>query len=268
MTFPESERVVYQVHTLAQVACQLNFPTILSIGTDAPSAFQDQLRETYPLYEPVQVGPQLPEIADLIARLPIKPPISTRHQFTTADGQRSVSLSQESLIIAENSYDQWPTLRQDIETARSALEEIYRPAFYTRVGLRYQDAIDQRELGFDPELPWAELINPALTSFLGAAEPAIKQAVIDLTGNALVSLDGAPDAMARIMYGTAQREPDNQVVYLVDADYFTNERKQGGEVLELLDYFNKEAGQLFRWAITDRLRDALGRRDDVAVARE
>lgn len=71
-------------------------------------------------------------------------------------------------------------------------------------------------------------------------------------------------ASLRIQHGLAQAEgeSDTKVVYLIDSEFFTDTRQEGSAVYELLDYFNTEAGRLFRWAITDDLRDALGVRDD------
>jgi uncharacterized protein (TIGR04255 family) len=266
MTFPESERVVYAVHTLTQVVCQLNFPPILSISAEPPAALQDLLRPNYPLYETVEPVGAPPEIAALMARLPLQIGQSVQHRFSTADGKRSITVGPRMLAISETDYDAWPAFRTEIEAARAALESIYRPAFYIRVGLRYQDVIDRN--AFQLKLAWPDLINPSMIGMLGVEFDAIREAVTEAASNVLIRLDGAQNAFVRINHGLAQQEGDSNLVYLIDADYFTDDRKEGSEVLELLGYFNAEAGKLFRWAITDTLRDALGRRDDVAARDE
>jgi uncharacterized protein (TIGR04255 family) len=65
----------------------------------------------------------------------------------------------------------------------------------------------------------------------------------------------------RINHGLATDESGDDVVYLIDADFYTDKRCDGGEIDGILGYFNSEAGNLFRWAITAELHDALGRRD-------
>src|ERR1700733_5380548 len=143
MTFPVSERVVYDRHTLNQVVCQLRYPTILAIGSEPPTAFQDRVRREYPVYRRQEM-PQLPsQIADFLSTLPVRPSGSVAHQFSTPDERRSITLAPEFLAIAEADYDEWPTLRRQIVTAQTTLEQTYAPAFYSRVGLRYQDVIDR-----------------------------------------------------------------------------------------------------------------------------
>ena len=48
--FSECERVNYAKAQLAEVICQLRFPTILRIGASEPAEFQERIREDYPRY--------------------------------------------------------------------------------------------------------------------------------------------------------------------------------------------------------------------------
>jgi uncharacterized protein (TIGR04255 family) len=261
MAFPESERVVYEVHTLNQVICQLTFPPILAIGSEAPAAFQDRIRNEYPLYQR-QETPQVPkEISDLLANLPVRPPASVVHHFSTADEKRVIALGPESVSVTETDYDEWPALRPQIEIAKRALEEIYQPAFYSRVGLRYQDVLDRDVLGL-AHRAWSDLLNPALTGFLGAEEAEIRESVTEQWETTVVRLDPpVAGGAVRVQHGLATAEGESKVVYLLDADYFTNTRQEGAAVLDILDHFRREAGNLFRWAISPLLDDALGRRE-------
>jgi uncharacterized protein (TIGR04255 family) len=257
MTFPKSDRVVYAVDTLDQVICQLRFPPILAIGSEPPSAFQERVRHEYPLYERTESIPAAPEIANLLAQLPVKPPQTVSHQFSTADAARTITLTAEFLAVTETRYDEWPAFRPVLQFAQTALEEIYRPAFYTRVGLRYQDVIDQRAL--EIARPWADLLRASFAGLLGTE---FRDAVRELGEIVLLQLDGAEGAYVRLNHGLAQKADDGHVVYLIDADYYREAQHEGSDVLALLDYFREEAGNLFRWAISDELRDALGQRDN------
>jgi uncharacterized protein (TIGR04255 family) len=268
MTFPESERVVYAADTLVEVACQLNFPPVLAIGIETPVALQERLRAEYPLYEPIPpFGGAPPQLAALIQQLPNAPNQALQHRFTTADGTSSVTVGPQLLAITTSAYKEWPVFLASVEAARAAVEEIYRPSFYTRVGLRYQDVIDPNELKLDAS--WAELLSPTLVGFFGASEPEIRNAVRESGSNVRIALDGATDSFVHINHGLAQKgDGDDERVYLIDADYFTNRQRDSGEINGLLGYFRQEAGRLFRWAITDTLRDALGRRDVVVAPNE
>src|ERR1700683_4671264 len=169
MTFPESQRIVYAADTLAEVVCQLNFPPVLSIGTETPVALQERLRSAYPLYETVQpFGGAPPQLAALIQRLPNAPPQSIQHRFSTADESSSITVGPQLLAITTSNYDEWPVFLKSIEAARVAVEDVYGPAFYTRVGLRYQDVIDPKAIGIDAT--WADLLSPTILGFFGAPE--------------------------------------------------------------------------------------------------
>ena len=175
MTFPASERIVYGRHTLNQVICQLRFPTILAIGSEPPTAFQDRVRAEYPVYQRQEM-PFLPtQIADFISSLPVRPSASVAHQFSTSDLKRSITLAPEFLAITESDYEEWPVLRRQIDAVQTKLEQIYVPAFYSRVGLRYQDVIDRDDAGV-ADRGWRELVNPPLTGLLGTADAAVRTA--------------------------------------------------------------------------------------------
>jgi hypothetical protein len=45
---------------------------------------------------------------------------------------------------------------------------------------------------------------------------------------------------------------------MIDADFFTEERLERENARARLNEFNREAGRLFRWSISDRLHDAMG----------
>jgi uncharacterized protein (TIGR04255 family) len=263
MIFPDSTRVVYAVDVIEEVICQLQFPDILAIGTEPPTQFQEAIREQYPLYERQEGIAAPPEIAEFLSQLQVPAPGgAVRHHFSTADGNRSVTLTAQFLAISERSYSEWKNLRDEIERARKALEEIYQPAFYTRTGLRYRDILDRKVLNIDNE--WSELLSPAVAGYLGASQANIDKAVTETTANLMFTDPETEATHVRLQHGIVTREgdPSNQL-YSIDADYHTLLRLEGGTVLDVLDGFNHEAGNLFRWSTTPTLRDALGVRDGV-----
>lgn len=259
MTFPVSERVVYEHHTLDQVIFQIRFPTILAIGSDPPTAFQERIRGEYPLYQRVEAAALPAPIAGVVSQLPIRPAASIAHHFSTVDSGRSIALAPDSLSITETNYDEWPVLRPKIQDAKEALEETYAPAFYSRVGLRYRDVVDRDQFGVSTR-SWSELLNPAFSGLLGAEEEVIRDSVSQYAVNALIDLDSVEGGLVRLQHGLAVKPGSETIAYLIDADYYTEIQQVEGAILGILDHFRAEAGNLFRWAISPVLRDALGRR--------
>lgn len=258
MPFPDSDRVIYEHNPLEEVICQLRFPTILEIGVDEPAAFQKLIRSEYPLYRKEDPGADLPpELGALISNFPLsafpRPAERTTHKFLTADSKRSVSLTRDFVAVADSHYTRWEELRAEILRARRALEEVYEPAFYTRVGLRYRNVIDRDRLKL-AGTSWEELLKPALAGPLGAGQ--IRTQVRETRSQVRIELDNVSGGTVMLRHGLVTRA-GQEPAYLIDADFFTQERNSGDDTVGSLDAFNRLGGNLLRWAITDRLHMAL-----------
>lgn len=262
--FPESKRVIYQKNPLVEVICQLRFPPILEISSKDPADFQNEIRQAYPLYDkeeagglPKEVAGGLPkEVADLLERLSA-PRLSEEitHKFANEDSKRVISLTRDFVAVSDRSYQRWETFRLEVERAKAALEEWYRPGFYSRIGLRYRDIISRRELGLQ-DVPWEELIHPSVIGL--QAESDIRERVRNIRGYALIDLsDQVAGGLAHIRHGLVEAGESGEAGYMIDADFFTEERSTHHGVFDTLDKFNRLAGNFFRWAITPRLHEAL-----------
>ncbi len=262
MIFPESQRVVFRQNPLVEVICQLRFPTVLAIVSESPTDFQEQIRHRYPIYSRTDSAPlQPPELTAFLARLPVAlQQDAVVHNFGTADGSRTVSLTPTSIALTDRDYADWDSFRGELDQIRSAFEEIYTPPFYERLGLRYQDVIDREPLGL-AERSWAALLNSAVVGLL-ASETPVRDAVRQFGANVLLALDKPEGGFIRLQYGLGRPAHTERDVYIIDADLYTEVRHGGENVDATLGQFNREAGNLFRWTIEPPLRDALGERDD------
>ncbi len=254
MPFPESERIVFEENTLDEVICQLRFPPILEIASELPAGFQNLIRAEYPLYRSEDPFAGVPaQLSQVIAELPIpRPQQAITHHFDTADEARTVSLAPEFVALTQRDYTEWAVFVGELERAESALAETYQPAFYSRIGLRYRDVVKKVNLGLE-DTPWRELLNPAFTGLL-AAEP-IHDELQFIRGECIVACTPGPESYVKINHGFIGPEDDQ--TYVIDMDFFTTERSESDRVRDILNDFNRQAGNLFRWAILPPLRDAL-----------
>jgi uncharacterized protein (TIGR04255 family) len=259
MSFPSSPRVVYRRNPLVQVICQLRFPTILEIGTEDPADFQKLIRQKYPLYnrqaDSSPVSSRIPkEIGELMGRFGIAIGGPGTHKFTTEDETRSISLTTEFVAITEDAYVRWENLRPEIDLMVKSLVEVYKPAFFARIGLRYQDEIDKDSLGLESE-PWNNLIKSEMLGLLGVSY--LEKGIVESESTSLCSIDDqVPGAKIRIRQGLVAR-PEQNHIYRIDADLFVESHKGAEDVLPILDQLNRTGGNFFRWAITDQLAHAL-----------
>jgi uncharacterized protein (TIGR04255 family) len=254
--FPQSPRVVYSQNPLELVICQLRFPPILRIGAEPPATFQDMVRDEYPLLKESS-GPQLPndlpaELRDVVQRLTPQPS-GIAYDFASADEQWAISLNRDFIALTARTYTRWEEFSERLALPIQALRDAYGPAFVTRIGLRYQDVICLSRLGKIGE-SWSQLLQPHIAGEL--AEPSVAQSAQQASRELLLDLGG--DDRVRIRHGLAKRSDSGETCYLIDADFFSEGRTNLDDVLARLRTYNKHAGRLFRWCITDELHEALG----------
>ena len=252
--FPEYERIIYAKNPLESVICQVRFPAILKISTDPPVKFQEALRKDYPLFRevpPLDVPTGLPpELSAIMSKL-LPLPASKAYELTSEDGTWQITLTQESLALLCKSYQRWEEFRSVLLTALTLLEKIYEPSFFTRIGLRYRDVIARRLLGLT-DVPWGELLSAHLagefhSQLAGTVEASGHQLSLRLQG------DGAK---VTLQHGLGNK--DGEVCYIIDSDFYTAKRTGVQDAERILDYFNRQAGRLFRWCIAERLHRGRG----------
>ncbi len=177
------------------------------------------------------------------------------YDFVTEDGSWTVGLTREFIALSTTSYVQWEEFRAQLEAPLRALVEVYGPGHFTRIGLRYQNVIRRSILGGE-ELSWAELLRPQVTGVFAA--PDMSGKVEESFTQMLIQFpDGS--AKVRIRHGIMQsEEADNEECYVIDNDFFTEEKAETDDATRILDHFNQQSGHLFRWCISDRLHQAMG----------
>lgn len=254
---PESPRVVFQKNPLEEVIFQVRFPAILEITAQEPAAVQAVIRREYPLYSRTKTVVIPPELADALSKAGVAMPTgSAEYSFKSEDANRTISLGKDFVAVSEKKYVQWAQFYNAVKLTLDVLEQTYQPTFYSRVGLRYQDIIDREALGLG-RTPWHDLINVKLLGELGVEE--IRESVQEISTVSLLAIDSVVGGAVRIRHGlkATSKSEKNNTVYAFDADFFTQERSSRNDVERILAEFNKLSGNLWRWAITQRLHDAL-----------
>ncbi len=258
MPFKESARVIYSNNPLAEVICQFKFPPILRIGAGDIAGFQDKIREEYPLYEAKDPTFELvnfpKELSELFGKFSFPKPMGiTNHRFLTKDKKQVVSLSQEFIAVSDTDYRQWESFKQAIEKGEAALTQEFKPAFYSRIGLRYRDLIIPENLHLEDK-EWSDLLQSHIAGEL--ADESVRDNISEIRTRAIIQLPEVPGAHVTLVHGLI-REPGKPDGYMIDAD-FSLEKEEGIDgTLSILDEFNGLAGRLFHWAISDALHKAM-----------
>lgn len=258
MPFPEAPRVTYQRNTLSEVVCQVRFPPVLRIETHLPDEFQERIRSTFPGFQESRAEPVFPEGIPAEVRRVIQSSAASAgrrgYEFVSAEQDYVVSLTRDSLALKTTRYTSWRnSFRPMLEPPLAALLEIYKPAYFQRIGLRYVNVIQRSKLDMGSDA-WSVLLKPHI-----AGEFACPDVANDIDHFARETGFRLSPQIGKVIirYGLGVETDSNEVCFLVDSDFFLEDRTETANGFGILDSFNKQARNLFRWCITDRLHRAM-----------
>ena len=261
MLFPKAERVIYRSNPLHRVICQLRFPPILRIDNENPADFQERIRYKFPGFKvlnddtndplPQSLSEGLPpEMRDLLSAKS-----NPRFQFLTRGEAWVVTLAKDFVALETSKYTRWEEFRELMQIALETLNEVYRPAYFTRIGLRYRNVIDRRRLGLG-DTEWCILIKDFVLGHLALNETL--DSVIEQQSKSLLKLNESGD-LVRMEYGQVtdkEGDPDNRL-FLLDHDFYINTEMEEENVIGRLTTYNCLNGRLFHWCIRESLHNAM-----------
>ena len=252
MSFPDSPRVIYRRNPLVDVTCQFRFPAILRIMTEVPSAFQERIRGFYPDFttsQTQQVAFPVSGVSDTTLRFNQ----NTIHEFVSEDKNWVVTLTSDYLALTCRKYNTWQEFTSRLHDAFHALLDIYKPAAFVRIGLRYQDLI-RRSVVELQDVAWSQLLNIEIAGLL--SDELLADQISETVSQTIIALEDE-QTKVRLFHGFAQVPGNPEICYVIDSDFFTDNRIGVNDGLSTITHFNGYAGKLFRWCITERLHHAL-----------
>jgi len=247
--FSKEPRCRYGQPQLAEVICQLRFPEILTIQTNAPAAFQEAIRDQFPLYLRRQ---EIPASAASGNREPV-----INHQFATADGVWRVNLTSKFISLTCGHYTCWEDFAAHLDKPLAAFIQIYKPAPFDRIGLLYLNFISRSHLGLEG-IPFSELIQSCYLGLLSeedVAETAVSRNTVDyeaaIRGGCRIKLHAGPGKVKR-----GDKE-DPEIKFIFDQDLYMNGPVQHNLIPGALQTLHSQADSIFRGAITKKLHEAM-----------
>lgn len=254
MLFADNDRYAYVRSPLIETICQLRFPTILSIGSTEPAQFQEAIRSDFPRYVARQEQ-QPPRVVN--GKLEQVPPI-TNYNFISSDGRWKVNLTKDFIALSTLSYTRWEDFAQRLDKILALFIQIYQPAFFERIGLRYVNAFSRNRLGLEGEL-WDDLINAPFIGVL--SEPDVEETKtskcaldveMSLGEQRHMKLHAGPGLL-----GDGKKDPEPK--FILDGDFSVVDKElPATRIAGDLDVLHDYAVRLFNAAVTQELRDAMG----------
>lgn len=255
MPFPDCARVIYAKNPLDEVICQLRFPPVLRIESELPARFQEAIRDAFPLYTEAQatspVAEVPPQIRKLLPREFLQGGAKT-HQFASEDKRWILGLTRDAVALSTSNYERWDEFRERLAHPLEALLEQYQPAFFTRVGLRYQNVINRTKLGL-AGVPWTTLLQPHILGEFSSTH-ILEDEIDQAARQARLRL---PCGHVLIRHGLGTATDTKELCFFIDGDFYVDTKTEPNDANTTLDNFNSQAGRLFRWCIADRLHNAM-----------
>lgn len=255
--FSTEVRCRYGKNQLTDVICQLRFPEILSINTDAPAQFQEAIRQEYPRYQLRQDIPA-PKITGAPGHFSLEnQPRTINHQFSSADGSLRVNLTSRFISVSCAKYTCWEDFADMLDKPLAAFIQLYRPAYFERIGLRYLNVISRNALELTGTR-FSDLIAPCYLGPMAeedVSEAGTARCTLDLEmairGGCRLKLHAGPGRIKK------NGVDDPEVKYVFDQDIFMPGQVPVNLSAGALQTLHSQAYSIFRGAITDTLHAAM-----------
>ena len=255
MKIEKDNKRLYTKTPLDLVVCQLNFPTILSVSASPPSSFQDRIRDDYPLYQPQQIS-SFGVTFDLSMQQVVPPQPqqnSILHQFFTLDKDYILSLSNNDIKLETSKYSHWEDFISRFEKILSIFEEIYRPAVYTRIGLRYINIIKKDKFNYE----WKDMVFPSFLGVLGDDDISKEDMEISFYNAKIPFEYNSNSCQVDIKTGLGKENGTN-LVFLIDCDYSFSQNVSKDDKLCILTSLNAGSDYFFHRIITNKMSEYMG----------
>ncbi|RAL23020.1 hypothetical protein DL240_09025 [Lujinxingia litoralis] len=235
MPIPASERIIFEPNPLVEVSCELSIERLLRLESELPVALQEAIRDRYPRQESSR---------DASRGL-------TTYDFISEDRFWKFSVNATHLRLATTEYTERQDFHRRLSPLLKAFSSIYDVHTASGFSLTYQDVINRHELGLN-QSSYAELLKPAFAGEL--CDDALEEDEVDELMR-FISLKLA-QGRAHITHGLT-RDEQNRRVYVIRTELFEQGRYPFEQIPQILLPYHDQGGYIFRWAISDRLKEAL-----------
>ena len=242
LNFPPVSDVQYENAPLIAVVCQVRFPPILRIVDEAPSAFQELIRNRFPQLQLEHgVVIRVPRLGSQAA--PEAEPPTKTYRFWTPDERMTVSLAVDFYALSTTNYKHWADFAAHLDLAHQAIQKVYAPTYATRVGLRYINRFTPANTGCQMAAELFDFLRPELTAQSRSeawTDPVEMRSRLLLTDN-----------NAKFNLSTRYGEEAGEPFLILDFDYFEEGQLSLEDVVERCTRYNNIIYRAFCWCVRE-----------------
>ena len=255
--FSTEKRCRYGANQLTDVICQFRFTEILSIEANMPVDFQEAIRAQYPIFQRRMEIPA-PKITGQPGQFRLEnQPGTINCQFSSLDHAWRVNLTSRFISLSCSRYTCWEDFAAHMDKPLAAFIQIYKPACFRRVGLRYRNNISREALGLEGK-KFSDLI---VSRYLGPlADEEIDENTATRCGldMEMAIHNGCRMQLRAGPVQTGRKEdPSHEKTFLFDQDLYIAGNIPLNLSAAAMNTLHGQAWTIFRDAITDTLHEAM-----------
>ena len=249
------KRYIYKKNPLIEVVLQLRFPKILSLNSVEPAEYQDKIRKEFPIYQ-LQVEQEnqvlIQNEGNAIIPSVVNGAPNKNHCFISADGFWKINLTSSFISISTLKYTRWEEMLEKFENPYKQFVELYSPSFFERIGLRYVDAFNKKNLNLEDK-PWKDLIKEHLLGSLSIEE---ESKIKSFSMNEEYKLD-ENDYFMRVQTGLANVNQSKEISFVLDCDLYKLGRTMTNEIEKVENILHEYSTKFIQNAIKEELHSAM-----------
>lgn len=236
LSVPAASPARYARNLIRSAVCELRFPTLFELEEQVPPAdFARALRKEYPTHE-------------YLTNLNINPTgvaQARAHAFRSKKNAWTVTLRASAMALETAAYTSFAEMTGRLEVLVEAARATIDSEFFTRVGLRYINALPCK---VDEVSEW---LNPSLGSALGSG-------IFGVPTECWQRVSGPTSLGAyTLLHGIGGTNADGNPSYVLDLDFFKEDVRLD-DALSTVQQLHAEEFSLFSWAMGPRGKAFLG----------
>jgi len=235
LNVPRADAARFSKNLIRLAVCELRFPTLFELEAERPLEFNKAVRKEYPLH-------------DLVKNVNVNPGSlaqSNAHSFRSKKGGWTVTLRAAALSLETSSYDSFAQFEKRLGFVLKAAEGTIDSDFFTRVGLRYINAVP-----FAPS-EVKQWVNPALVSPLGEGTFGdVEEHWQRVRGPTTVG-------GYCFQHGLGTDPQAGRREYILDFDFY-REDVTIPETLSIVRQLHDQEYAMFAWSLGDKAKEHLG----------
>jgi len=238
LALPDAEPARFARNFVTTAVCELRFPTLFELEADPPPRdFVKAIRQAYPIHA-------------INRQVSVNATGTSEHLVHTFGGGKSagwtVSLGAAAVTLETVSYHSFDDFLKRVEMIVNAAGLVIDSSFFTRIGLRYQNAIP----GIGSDI--CQWVNPALVAALGSGVFGDAQEYSGRMSGLIAEGSGFT-----LMHGIGM-DKKGKTSYILDIDTYS-ENIELVESLAVLKDLHRQSYNVFSWCAGEKAWDYLGK---------